>query len=85
MMRKVISFCSFQSGKRFGISAEFEFSKINIPVLRRDLSRMKVGRSAWDRAHKGSIRAALVLDRANNIGEKLKLSLLQIMRHYVKR
>eukprot|EP00983_Pelagomonas_calceolata_P075602 1153086-Pelagomonas_calceolata.AAC.3 len=37
---------------------------MNVPVLGRDdLSMIKVGRPAWDRVHKHSIRAALVLGR----------------------
>eukprot|EP00983_Pelagomonas_calceolata_P023713 746587-Pelagomonas_calceolata.AAC.1 len=41
----------------------FQFNKENVPVLRRDLGRIKVSLSAWIRAHKGSIRAALVPGR----------------------
>eukprot|EP00983_Pelagomonas_calceolata_P025308 793924-Pelagomonas_calceolata.AAC.1 len=45
---------------------------MNVPVLRKDLSRIKVVRSIWDRAHKDSIRAALVPGRgANTIGKNL--------------
>eukprot|EP00983_Pelagomonas_calceolata_P083831 1156238-Pelagomonas_calceolata.AAC.2 len=36
---------------------------MNVPVLRRDLGRIDVGRSSWDRAHKDSIRAAMVSGR----------------------
>eukprot|EP00983_Pelagomonas_calceolata_P050385 1141950-Pelagomonas_calceolata.AAC.5 len=52
--------CSFQSVKRVGIRAEFKFNKMNVPILEKDLSRIKVVRLAWDRARKDSIRAALV-------------------------
>eukprot|EP00983_Pelagomonas_calceolata_P047479 1140663-Pelagomonas_calceolata.AAC.1 len=46
-------------------------NEVDIPVLRKDLGRMKVGSSAWDRAHKESIRAALVAGRgASTIREK---------------
>eukprot|EP00983_Pelagomonas_calceolata_P002245 76366-Pelagomonas_calceolata.AAC.1 len=31
---------------------------MNVPAMRRNLSRIKVGRSAWDRAQKDSTRAA---------------------------
>eukprot|EP00983_Pelagomonas_calceolata_P007014 228190-Pelagomonas_calceolata.AAC.1 len=55
--------CGFQSGKRVGIRAEFEFNKMNVPVLGSDLPRIKVGRPGWDRAHKDSIRTALVSGR----------------------
>eukprot|EP00983_Pelagomonas_calceolata_P080892 1155340-Pelagomonas_calceolata.AAC.1 len=34
-----------------------------IPILRRDLSRINICESAWDRAHKDSIRAAWVSGR----------------------
>eukprot|EP00983_Pelagomonas_calceolata_P040908 1137819-Pelagomonas_calceolata.AAC.4 len=33
---------------------------VNVPILRRDLGRIKVSLSAWDRALKDSIRVALV-------------------------
>eukprot|EP00983_Pelagomonas_calceolata_P122197 1160884-Pelagomonas_calceolata.AAC.15 len=36
---------------------------MNVPVLGRDLSRIKVGSLSWDRAHKDSVRAALVSGR----------------------
>eukprot|EP00983_Pelagomonas_calceolata_P117575 1160428-Pelagomonas_calceolata.AAC.11 len=43
---------------------------MDVPVLRRDLSRIKVGSSSWDREHKESIRAALAPSRgANTIRE----------------
>eukprot|EP00983_Pelagomonas_calceolata_P045512 1139770-Pelagomonas_calceolata.AAC.1 len=58
---------SFQSGKRVGIRADFIFNKMNVPVLRRDLSRTKVGRWAWDRAHRESVRAALVPGREASV------------------
>eukprot|EP00983_Pelagomonas_calceolata_P098595 1158368-Pelagomonas_calceolata.AAC.14 len=49
---------------------------MNAPVLGRDLSRIKVGRPAWDRVHKDSIRAALVSVRgASTIrGSSIELS-----------
>eukprot|EP00983_Pelagomonas_calceolata_P117012 1160375-Pelagomonas_calceolata.AAC.3 len=59
--------CSFQIGKGVGIRAEFEFNKMNGPVSRRDFSRIKVGRSAWDRAHKDSISVTLVPGRGASI------------------
>eukprot|EP00983_Pelagomonas_calceolata_P028458 891123-Pelagomonas_calceolata.AAC.1 len=40
---------------------------MNVPVMRRDLSRINVRRSTWDRAHKNSIRAALVPSRGESI------------------
>eukprot|EP00983_Pelagomonas_calceolata_P003156 103517-Pelagomonas_calceolata.AAC.1 len=40
--------CSFQSGKGVGIR-EFKIDKVNIPVLKRDLSRIRMGGSARDR------------------------------------
>eukprot|EP00983_Pelagomonas_calceolata_P037565 1136394-Pelagomonas_calceolata.AAC.10 len=52
--------CSFQSGKKVGIRAESIFNKTDVPVLGRDLSRINVSGSAWDGAHKDSVRAALV-------------------------
>eukprot|EP00983_Pelagomonas_calceolata_P018397 575972-Pelagomonas_calceolata.AAC.1 len=55
--------CSFQSGKGVGIRAGFKSNKMDVPILGRYLSRIKLGRPAWDRAHKDSIRAALVLGR----------------------
>eukprot|EP00983_Pelagomonas_calceolata_P097863 1158288-Pelagomonas_calceolata.AAC.6 len=62
--------CSFQSGKGVGIRAELKFNKVNVPVLRRDLSRIKLVRPVWDRVHKDSIRAALVPARgASSIRE----------------
>eukprot|EP00983_Pelagomonas_calceolata_P041146 1137937-Pelagomonas_calceolata.AAC.3 len=46
-------------------------NKVNIPVLKRDLGRVKVSLSTWDRAHKDSVRAALVPVRgADTIREK---------------
>eukprot|EP00983_Pelagomonas_calceolata_P044982 1139512-Pelagomonas_calceolata.AAC.2 len=36
---------------------------VNVPVSQKNLSRIKVGGPAWDRAHKDSIRAALVSGR----------------------
>eukprot|EP00983_Pelagomonas_calceolata_P064817 1148298-Pelagomonas_calceolata.AAC.1 len=42
------------------------FNKVNVPVLRRDLVRIKVSLCAWDRAHEDSIRAALVPGRGAN-------------------
>eukprot|EP00983_Pelagomonas_calceolata_P060232 1146286-Pelagomonas_calceolata.AAC.2 len=33
------------------------FNKVNVSALRRDLGRIKVSLSAWDRAHKDNIRA----------------------------
>eukprot|EP00983_Pelagomonas_calceolata_P054117 1143571-Pelagomonas_calceolata.AAC.2 len=48
--------------KRVGIRAESKSNKMNVPVLRKDLSRIKVGKPTWDRAH-NSIRAALVSGR----------------------
>eukprot|EP00983_Pelagomonas_calceolata_P021594 676588-Pelagomonas_calceolata.AAC.1 len=32
--------CSFQSRKGVGIREEFKFNKMNVPVLRKDLSRI---------------------------------------------
>eukprot|EP00983_Pelagomonas_calceolata_P086627 1156795-Pelagomonas_calceolata.AAC.1 len=62
--------CNFQSGERAGIRAEFKFNKMNVPVLRKDPSRINVGSSSWDSVHKDSIRAALVLGRgASTIGK----------------
>eukprot|EP00983_Pelagomonas_calceolata_P023314 734359-Pelagomonas_calceolata.AAC.1 len=50
---------------------EFQFNEVDISILRKDLGRTKVGSSAWDRAHKESIRAALVAGRgASTIREK---------------
>eukprot|EP00983_Pelagomonas_calceolata_P056413 1144581-Pelagomonas_calceolata.AAC.13 len=51
---------SFQGENFKGVSirAEFKFNKMNIPLLRRNLGSIKVGGSAWDRAHKDGIRAA---------------------------
>eukprot|EP00983_Pelagomonas_calceolata_P051464 1142424-Pelagomonas_calceolata.AAC.4 len=40
------------------VSGQIKSNKVNVPILRRDLCRIKVGGSAWDRAHKDSIRAA---------------------------
>eukprot|EP00983_Pelagomonas_calceolata_P022729 715487-Pelagomonas_calceolata.AAC.1 len=37
--------------KRGRIRAKFNFDKEDIPVLRRDLSRIKLSKSAWDRVH----------------------------------
>eukprot|EP00983_Pelagomonas_calceolata_P065424 1148579-Pelagomonas_calceolata.AAC.11 len=51
---------NFQSGKGLGIRAEFDSNKVNVPVFRRNLSRIKVSRSARDGAHKDSIKAHLV-------------------------
>eukprot|EP00983_Pelagomonas_calceolata_P121834 1160839-Pelagomonas_calceolata.AAC.6 len=57
--------------ERVGIRAELDLNKVNVPVLGRDLIRVKVGRSAWDRAHKANVRAALVPGRgASTIREK---------------
>eukprot|EP00983_Pelagomonas_calceolata_P129277 1161593-Pelagomonas_calceolata.AAC.1 len=56
--------CRFQSGKRVSIWAELH--KVNVPVLRRDLSRIKVGESAWARVHIDRIRAALMQGRGAN-------------------
>eukprot|EP00983_Pelagomonas_calceolata_P008138 264713-Pelagomonas_calceolata.AAC.1 len=44
-------------------SSLFNLNKVYVPVLRRDLGKIKVRLSTWDRAHKDSIRAALVLSR----------------------
>eukprot|EP00983_Pelagomonas_calceolata_P110755 1159709-Pelagomonas_calceolata.AAC.4 len=47
------------------------FNKVYVSVLRRDLRRIKVSLSAWDRSHKDNIRAALVPGRgAITIREK---------------
>eukprot|EP00983_Pelagomonas_calceolata_P055352 1144116-Pelagomonas_calceolata.AAC.1 len=54
---------SRDSGKGVGIRAESKFDTVNVPVLRRDLSRIKVGGSAWDRAHDDRTRTALVPGR----------------------
>eukprot|EP00983_Pelagomonas_calceolata_P023503 740009-Pelagomonas_calceolata.AAC.1 len=51
---------SFQSGEGVGMRAGYNFNKMNVPVLGRDLGRIQVGKPAWDRAHEDSIRAALV-------------------------
>eukprot|EP00983_Pelagomonas_calceolata_P095931 1158071-Pelagomonas_calceolata.AAC.10 len=48
-------------GTGSSIRARLYFKKVNIPVLRRGPGRIQVGGLAWDRAHKDSIRAALVL------------------------
>eukprot|EP00983_Pelagomonas_calceolata_P070589 1150846-Pelagomonas_calceolata.AAC.1 len=40
---------------------------MNVTVMRKDLSRTKVGRSSWDRAHKGSVRVDLVPGRGPSI------------------
>eukprot|EP00983_Pelagomonas_calceolata_P070451 1150789-Pelagomonas_calceolata.AAC.2 len=55
--------CSFESGEGVGIRAELKSNKIDIPVLRRDLNRIELGRMAWNRAQEHSIRAALVPGR----------------------
>eukprot|EP00983_Pelagomonas_calceolata_P013160 420444-Pelagomonas_calceolata.AAC.1 len=55
--------CSFQRNRGIRVWTEFQLNKVDIPVLRRDLGRIMVGLSAWDRAHKESIRAALVAGR----------------------
>eukprot|EP00983_Pelagomonas_calceolata_P064823 1148302-Pelagomonas_calceolata.AAC.2 len=55
--------CNFQSRKKVGIRAECKLNKTDVPVLGRVLSRIKLGRPAWDRAQKDSIRAALVSGR----------------------
>eukprot|EP00983_Pelagomonas_calceolata_P083583 1156190-Pelagomonas_calceolata.AAC.1 len=36
--------CSFQSEIGVGVKAEFEFNKVNVPVSKRDFSRVKVDR-----------------------------------------
>eukprot|EP00983_Pelagomonas_calceolata_P012063 387047-Pelagomonas_calceolata.AAC.1 len=36
---------------------------MNVPVMRKDLRRINVCKSNWDRAHKDSIRATLVSGR----------------------
>eukprot|EP00983_Pelagomonas_calceolata_P069561 1150406-Pelagomonas_calceolata.AAC.2 len=51
------------SGKGVCIRAKFKVNKMNVLVLRKDLSRINVCGSAWDRAHKCSIRVALVSGR----------------------
>eukprot|EP00983_Pelagomonas_calceolata_P064642 1148225-Pelagomonas_calceolata.AAC.2 len=53
----------FQSDGGVGVWTGFQLNKVDIPVLRRDFERIKVGLSAWDRAHKEGIRAALVAGR----------------------
>eukprot|EP00983_Pelagomonas_calceolata_P016838 530116-Pelagomonas_calceolata.AAC.1 len=64
---------SFQSGKGVGIRAVIKLYKINVPVLRRDLIRIKLNRPAWDKVHKDSIRAALMPGRgARTVREKLQ-------------
>eukprot|EP00983_Pelagomonas_calceolata_P079610 1154763-Pelagomonas_calceolata.AAC.1 len=56
------------------------FIKVNVSILRRDLRRIKVSLSAWVRAHKDSIRAALVAGRgASTIREK-KSGIAQYLR-----
>eukprot|EP00983_Pelagomonas_calceolata_P077005 1153682-Pelagomonas_calceolata.AAC.1 len=59
-----------------GTRAEFKFNEVNVPVLRRDLGRIKVGRSAWDRAYKDSIRMALVPGRGASTIRKSKTGTL---------
>eukprot|EP00983_Pelagomonas_calceolata_P008455 276445-Pelagomonas_calceolata.AAC.1 len=49
--------------KGFVSGQNFNTLKVDVPVLRRDLRGTKVGLSAWNRAHKENIRAALVLGR----------------------
>eukprot|EP00983_Pelagomonas_calceolata_P023363 735420-Pelagomonas_calceolata.AAC.1 len=64
----MFSCCTFESDERIRVRAEFHFNKMYVPVLRRDLGGIKVGLSAWNRAHKESNRAALVPGRgASNI------------------
>eukprot|EP00983_Pelagomonas_calceolata_P050038 1141775-Pelagomonas_calceolata.AAC.2 len=53
----ILGSCGFWSGKGLGTRAEFKVDKVNVPVLRRDLSRIKVSALAWERAHKDSVRA----------------------------
>eukprot|EP00983_Pelagomonas_calceolata_P048609 1141135-Pelagomonas_calceolata.AAC.2 len=49
-----------------------KFNKVDVPTLRRDLGRIKVSLSAWDRALKDSIRAALAPGRgASTLRENL--------------
>eukprot|EP00983_Pelagomonas_calceolata_P010664 345026-Pelagomonas_calceolata.AAC.1 len=64
---------SLSLGEGVGVWTKYQF-KVNIPVLRspcRDLGRINVSLFAWDRAHKDSIRTALVPGRgANTIREK---------------
>eukprot|EP00983_Pelagomonas_calceolata_P061250 1146749-Pelagomonas_calceolata.AAC.1 len=68
----VRSCCTFKSNERIRVRAEFPFNKVDVPVLRRDLGGFKMSLSAWDRAHKDSIRAALVPGRgASTIRENL--------------
>eukprot|EP00983_Pelagomonas_calceolata_P116712 1160339-Pelagomonas_calceolata.AAC.8 len=54
---------SFQSGKGVSIRAESKFNKMNVPVMRKDFSRINVCRSTWDRLHKDTVRATLVTGR----------------------
>eukprot|EP00983_Pelagomonas_calceolata_P059630 1146012-Pelagomonas_calceolata.AAC.1 len=62
--------CSSHGGIRVGIRAEFKSNKVNVPIVRRNLNGIKVGRPTSDRAHKDSIRAPLVSGRgASTIGE----------------
>eukprot|EP00983_Pelagomonas_calceolata_P063365 1147689-Pelagomonas_calceolata.AAC.5 len=63
----MFSSCSIQSEKGVGIRAEFKFDKANVPVFRRDLSRIKASRSAWERARKDRVRAALMPGREASI------------------
>eukprot|EP00983_Pelagomonas_calceolata_P058122 1145373-Pelagomonas_calceolata.AAC.1 len=54
--------CSFQSNGGVGVWIEFQLNKVYprcIPVLRRYFRSIKVSLSAWERAHKESIGAAL--------------------------
>eukprot|EP00967_Tisochrysis_lutea_P115048 scaffold183922_cov18-Tisochrysis_lutea.AAC.1 len=62
----MLGICSFQSGRGVGIRAEFKFYKTNVSVLRRDLCRIRVGKLAWNKAHKDSIRASLVPGRGSS-------------------
>eukprot|EP00983_Pelagomonas_calceolata_P010376 336592-Pelagomonas_calceolata.AAC.1 len=49
--------------KGVGIRVELKLNKVNVPVLRRDLSGIKLARPVWDTVHRDSIRAALVPGR----------------------
>eukprot|EP00983_Pelagomonas_calceolata_P034431 1079090-Pelagomonas_calceolata.AAC.1 len=62
----MLSCCTFKSDERICVKAEFQVNKADVPVLRRDLGRIKVSLSARNRAHHESIRAALVPGRGTS-------------------
>eukprot|EP00983_Pelagomonas_calceolata_P121920 1160854-Pelagomonas_calceolata.AAC.1 len=43
---RMLNCCTFESDERIRVRAEFQFNKVDVPVLRRDLGRIKVSLSA---------------------------------------